>query len=362
MNFVRWEIREMYSYGRGVYGYILDSLETTSPTYQTGQFMTVLLDYEGAIYRRAYPIYTVPGIDDGLGILVRSDTHYSFEAHIHETWEPGTQIFTYPPAGKMLLETPPEEGRLIICIAEHPFSASIYPIIKQVLHTEPDSQIHLLYQSPNDKEVLFQKELKALQTAFHMHFRWESFYTEPHYNPAQPIPHRELTIETIAQALSDYDASDQGTQVFICGSNQFTRMAVIAARITGYREDILRWQLFSPDIITAPAEMQPQDEYKITLYYGVKCYEFYSRPDESLIDSISHYKLDIPYSCRGGTCGECAVIVRKGDYIMTKNEVLKTKDLKENQVLLCTCFAKSDLEVCFPNYVYLSLGDKLMWD
>lgn len=362
MNIIRWEIREIYFYGRGFYGYILDSLENKPIEYKTGQFITVVLDYENNFIRRAYPIYTVPGIDDSIGIIVRCDADHVIEKFVHETWEPGTQFLSYPPAGRMEIEEGTDDGRMVVVLAEHPYSASTLPIIKQVLHTEPKSYVHLVYQSTNEIEILFKNELKELQKKFRMRFRWESFYTNPIPTPPYINYPTPLSPEKVSKILNDYDPLDPGTQVFILGGNIFTKMCVLAARVTGYREDVLRWQLFDPDIIVRPKELEDQPKHNIIVCYAGQSYEFESVPDESILHTIIHNNFDLPYSCKGATCGECAVYVRKGDYVMTKNEVLKTKDLEEGMTLLCSCFAKSDLELWYPNYAYRSLGKNLMWD
>lgn len=362
MNTIRWETKETYSYGRGIYGYILSSLENKPINYKTGQFLTVVLDYDGKFIRRAYPIYTVPGLDEAIGILVRCDADHAIEKFVHETWEPGTHILSYPPAGVMEVEETTEEGRMVIIIAEHPFSASVLPIVKHVLHFEPDSHVHLMYQSSNEIEVLFKNELTQLKKKFEMKFRWNGFYTNPIPNPPYSITATPLTIDNLAKLLKDYDPADPGTQVFILGSNIFTNMCVVAARTMGYRLDILRWQLFDPDLVGGHKDMEFESAYNIRVCYGAQSFEFKSCPDETILHTIMHNDFDLPYSCKGGTCGECAVIVRKGKFIMTKNDVLKTKDLNDKYVLLCTCFAKSDMELWYPNYAYREIGDKLMWD
>ena len=52
--------------------------------------------------------------------------------------------------------------------------------------------------------------------------------------------------------------------------------------------------------------------------------------------------LDVPFSCREGHCGACAVVMRSGEVEMDINDVLEPDDIAEGLILACQAVPKTD--------------------
>jgi 3-ketosteroid 9alpha-monooxygenase subunit B len=61
-----------------------------------------------------------------------------------------------------------------------------------------------------------------------------------------------------------------------------------------------------------------------------------------LLDVLLDKGLDVPFSCREGHCGACAVVKRSGDVEMDINDVLEPSDIDEGLILACQARPKSD--------------------
>lgn len=81
-------------------------------------------------------------------------------------------------------------------------------------------------------------------------------------------------------------------------------------------------------------------------------------PDEYILEAAESAGMDLPYSCRGGSCSTCAgtfqnqqtlnIIAAKvvsGEVDNEEQSYLDDKQLEEGYCLLCTCYPKSDCTI-----------------
>ncbi len=66
--------------------------------------------------------------------------------------------------------------------------------------------------------------------------------------------------------------------------------------------------------------------------------------DEYILSKAEEAGLDLPYSCRMGTCSVCAARV-EGEVDQTEGMILTEDEKDEGYVLLCIAKARGDLEV-----------------
>ncbi|CRH02431.1 ferredoxin, putative [Plasmodium relictum] len=64
--------------------------------------------------------------------------------------------------------------------------------------------------------------------------------------------------------------------------------------------------------------------------------------DEYILDASERQNVELPYSCRGGSCSTCAAKLIQGEVDNEEQSYLDEEQLKQKYVLLCTCYPKSD--------------------
>lgn len=63
--------------------------------------------------------------------------------------------------------------------------------------------------------------------------------------------------------------------------------------------------------------------------------------DEPILIGAENAGLDVPSSCRAGSCGTCIAIVREGEAELVSNMFLDDDEIAEGHVLLCQAVPKT---------------------
>ncbi|MFK8069025.1 MAG: CDP-6-deoxy-delta-3,4-glucoseen reductase [Gammaproteobacteria bacterium] len=73
--------------------------------------------------------------------------------------------------------------------------------------------------------------------------------------------------------------------------------------------------------------------------------EFNCSNDEAILDAALREGIQLPYGCRGGSCGACKTRLIEGEieYGDTEPEALTEKEMEEGYILCCQARAKTDL-------------------
>ena len=99
---------------------------------------------------------------------------------------------------------------------------------------------------------------------------------------------------------------------------------------------------FIPEIMRAgQARHRHFDDQTIELIFENKLYHLKVESGKNILDAALQQGLHLPYSCKGGICGNCAAKCTKGKVYMSINEVLSNADLDQGWVLTCTGFPES---------------------
>ncbi|CDU20536.1 hypothetical protein YYC_01326 [Plasmodium yoelii 17X] len=82
--------------------------------------------------------------------------------------------------------------------------------------------------------------------------------------------------------------------------------------------------------------------YNITLRTNDGEKKIECEEDEYILDASERQNVELPYSCRGGSCSTCAAKLIEGEVDNEEQSYLDDEQLKQKYILLCTCYPKSD--------------------
>lgn len=88
--------------------------------------------------------------------------------------------------------------------------------------------------------------------------------------------------------------------------------------------------------------------FKITLAGTSRTFSV--NDDETILDAALRQDIDLPYSCYSGICTTCKATCLKGDYDYGDFEIygIDLNNNPNNELLLCSAFAKSDMTIHHP--------------
>mmetsp|Transcript_112328 Transcript_112328/g.324470 ORF Transcript_112328/g.324470 Transcript_112328/m.324470 type:complete len:176 (+) Transcript_112328:72-599(+) len=85
--------------------------------------------------------------------------------------------------------------------------------------------------------------------------------------------------------------------------------------------------------------------YKITLETPEGVKEFECPDDAYLLDTAEEEGLELPYSCRAGSCSSCAGKILSGSVDQSDQAFLDDKQMGEGYCLMCVSYPTSDLTI-----------------
>ncbi len=301
--------------------------------YKAGQFLTLLLDINGREVRRSYSMCTDPVSDPFPAVTVKRIPNGEVSRYILDHWKVGMEVACLPAAGKFTL-TESETPRDVFLIAAGSGITPMLGLIRQLLRTEPKSNIHLLYSNRTPTQTIFHAVLDELQAQYpqnlHIHY---------YFSNGKHIEKARLTVtnlQEIIQTQCRYAHKD--ARFFVCGPYEYMLMARISILALGFQKDQVLQENFDPQTIPPPTkapwlQLPPQ---QLTFVDFDTTYEFEVNADETILEAALRQDVPLPYSCQGGACSSCMVKCVSGKVEMHYNEVLTDQDLEEGWVLTCT--------------------------
>ena len=341
---MRVKIKSIFAETRDASSFELEPVEGTSFNYSPGQFITILFQFSGREIRRSYSLSSTPGIDPLPVITIKRVINGEISRYMLEHAKPGNEIEILPPKG---LFTPDhsDKSRDIFLLAAGSGITPVFSILKWILHNEPGTQVHLLFQNHSEKSTIFREILEEYAESFSDRFHWTDFLSNPQAEGANSERLNNEILENLVLQKLNFEFSE--ARFFICGPPSFMRMCQFTLLLMGFDENQLRREFFLIPAPPPPPLLEDTSNKKVIVNVAGMKYEFETNYPRTILDAALQSNIKLPFSCKTGRCAACVAKCLSGEIKMSNNEVLTESDLEKGFVLTCVGYAVTDLELVY---------------
>jgi ferredoxin-NADP reductase len=325
-------------------------------TYEAGQFLTLGVTVDGKPLKRAYSITSHPCQTDAIELTIKREDHGLVSRFMHDFVKEGDTLDVETAFGSLTLSGLGE--RPLVLIGGGVGITPLMAVLRCMISCGMKNPIHLLYACKTLQDFVFKDELEYLQKR------------NPNLKLTIAVDHLEgvfpgafegrLSRERLEGAVPEIEKA----RVHLCGPPPM--MAAMRKFLEELKvpPDQIKTEAFgpaslpqkpptpassptaSPSAATLAAPTTVENLKSVTFKRSGKTLPIQST--QSVLELAEQNQIDIPYSCRVGTCGSCKVTLLAGEVEMEVQEGLTEEDRKNHQILACQAKAKSNLEIEEP--------------
>ena len=299
--------------------------------YAPGQFLTLRIPSErtGSV-ARCYSLCSSPFTDDALTVTVKRTVDGYASNWLCDHAHRGMRLHVLAPSGTFVPKTLDDD---FLLIAAGSGITPMLAICKSAL-SQGSGQVVLLYANRDERSVIFAGTLRELGAK---------------YPDRLTVVHWLETVQGLPStaALAALSAPYAARQAFICGPGPFmqaARDALDALNVPDKKVHVEVFRSLDTDPFAAVTVTDEGDEPPATAIVELdgQTHTVAWPRSAKLLDVLLDKGLEVPFSCREGHCGACAVVKRSGEVDMDVNDVLEPDDLADGLILACQARPKSD--------------------
>lgn len=306
--------------------------------YEAGQFITLIIALNGKEVRRSYSLCSTPGVDEQLFITIKRVQNGAISRYLYDHLKVGDTLTALPPAGRFTIQ---QAAELHFFIAAGSGITPVFSLLKEVLLKHPESKAILLYQNTNEVQSIFRSQLLMLRQRYAERFQLIELFSQPVDHKAMPKRLNNYLMERIV--LEQVHTSS--VLFYICGPRSFILISQFTLRVMGYAEVTIRKENFVIDKVPPPPFVSDPSPHQVVIHYGGDTHTLSVAYPHNILEVALKNNIQLPYSCRGGTCSTCMATCIKGKVKMSVNEVLTDADLEQGLVLTCVGYPETDVEL-----------------
>lgn len=308
-------------------------------SYQAGQYITIILTFNGKESRRSYSLCSSPVTDDFLAIAIKKVDGGNVSNYLVRNLNPGDKLNVLNPGGNFTTEFHSNNERTLLLFAGGSGITPILSIIKTALHTEPKSKIILVYQNRNIQTTIFKDYLEKLHRKFPHRFQVVHILSKPEktWEGKAGRLSAEMVAEIVKEEKIDLSASD----VFFCGPKGMMDTAELVMKKLGvdknrrYKESFVSSSRPDEDANRSNQSVPEFEESEVTILLEGEEYQIKVKREDFILETGLDAGLDLPFSCQSGLCTTCRGKLLEGKVIMEDPEGLTDDEIAEGYVLIC---------------------------
>jgi len=331
--------------------------------YKAGQYLTLRFLIDGKEHRRAYSMSSSP-IEDTLAVTVKRVPRGIVSNYIHNQVQSGDTVEVMPPEGRFVAETDEERRRSYFLFGAGSGITPLMSILKTVLEQEPKSEVHLLYGSRDESNIIFREELNRLKARYAGQLRIENILSRPKRSKSKGLGGLfskgsiswEGKVGRIEPGIVDKflaEAPNQNQHCFyyICGPgnmNQAVEQHLLQKGLDPKQVLVEHFTNEKPP--SANGQSSQKTNAKVKVHLDGEVFEIEIQKGKTILDAILDSNREAPYSCYAGACSTCVARLKKGTVKMDTCLALDEDEVQQGLILTCQSHpASEEIEISYDD-------------
>ncbi len=308
--------------------FILEPLDGWEPTYNSGQFITLVFYTAHGEKRRSYSISSSIELKEPLSITVKKIDNGEFSRKLVYNAKEGDFLYTAGISGFFRLPENKEPYSQYFFLAAGSGITPCFSLMK-VLLAYTEKQVILIYSNKNPTDTIFKTQLEELQQCYPQRFQLKFLYSSV-FN----VYESRLSNWLLNQLLDQYVKEPVKTLFYLCGPFEYMRMITITLRSRVLPEQIKKedFNTIGRQVVPVPPD---KEKHTVTIHINGQTYVLTVQYPLSIVATAKNHGISLPYSCESGSCGSCVATCTIGNIWMAYNEILTDKEIAAGRMLTC---------------------------
>ncbi|QDV47516.1 3-ketosteroid-9-alpha-hydroxylase reductase subunit [Stieleria neptunia] len=311
-------------------------------SYLPGQFLTFTLPVAEKPIKRSYTISSSPTQGYYCEVTVKREDNGAGSRYLHDHVNVGDTLEVKAPSGRFIFSG--KESDQIVLISGGVGITPMMSITRALTDMAWPGEIHFIAACRDPEHFIFESELKRLHDEFdnlHVHVAMSRIEKD-----ANGYTSGRLTKERLAEWVPKIASK----RIHICGAPAMMEATKAMLSDLGVSAENIHSENFGSaqkpkaKVVEKPKARQlVATGAKVTFATSNKSTAM--GKEETILEASERIGVDIDYSCRVGTCGECRVKLLSGDVSMEVDDGLEPEDKQAGMILACQAKSNQDVSV-----------------
>ena len=299
-----------------------------------GQFLTFHWIVDGRAVARSYSICSSPLQTGYLEITVKCAEGGCVSTFLNQRARIGLTVEAQGPSGRFCFDE--SQDTRIVLIAG---GSGITPMMSMLRYIDDlglAAEVTLLYFVRTSRDIIFANKLAKLRASI-QNFRYTVILSRPDesWKGATGYLTRELLENNVSQISS--------STFFLCGPEPLMKSACSILHSLGIPDTQIRQESFGARTAPSSAPVEHKPSGKLVLARSRRSCDLLE--GRTLLESAETSGIFLPFSCRQGECGTCALRVVSGRVRMSTEEGLYPEQKEQGYALACVAHGEGIVTV-----------------
>ena len=309
------------------------------PPFQAGQYINIFVEINGIRTSRPYSISSQPNQTGYYDLTVRRVEDGFVSGYLLDEVKVGDRFQSTSPSGQFH-HNPLFHGDNLVFLAGGSGITPFMSMIREVSDKDLERQIHLIYGSRVEDDIVFREELEE-RSEGHQNLTVSTVISEPSegYDGTAGF----ITADLIKELVGD----TKDKMFYVCGPEVMYTFVLAELVKLGIPKRRVRVEVFGPpsDVTREPAwpeTVRGDTFFQISLKNGPT---LKAKAGEPLMNSLERFEITLTTSCRSGECSLCRTKLLSGKVFHPSGVKLRKSDRAFGYIHPCMAYPLENLEL-----------------